>query len=239
MTEENQRLPGEVVETYRPPERREVVHSYTRPLPERMRPAPPPVRRRKKGLWIFLVCAVLAQRRACVGLAVAAGVLMFCAAISDLYDGRLARKWKVVSTFGKLADPLMDKVFFIVSFPTLLWVIGAQGESPTHALVMLVFTVLYILRDQWVTFLRSVAAAYRADVGAMWLGKVRTALSFPAAAYIYAYLALHHLLPPACQGPLMASVYAVEGVLIALNVYSCAVYTRVYWPYLVRAIGAK
>ena len=50
MTEENQRLPGEVVETYRPPERREVVHSYTRPLPERMRPAPPPVRRRKKGL---------------------------------------------------------------------------------------------------------------------------------------------------------------------------------------------
>ncbi len=164
---------------------------------------------------------------------------MFCAAISDLYDGRLARKWKVVSTFGKLADPLMDKVFFIVSFPTLLWVIGAQGESPAHALVMLVFTVLYILRDQWVTFLRSVAAAYRADVGAMWLGKVRTALSFPAAAYIYAYLALHHLLPPACQGPLMASVYAVEGVLIALNVYSCAVYTRVYWPYLVRAIGAK
>ena len=118
-------------------------------------------------------------------------------------------------------------------------IIGAQGESPTHALVMLVFTVLYILRDQWVTFLRSVAAAYRADVGAMWLGKVRTALSFPAAAYIYAYLALHHLLPPACQGPLMASVYAVEGVLIALNVYSCAVYTRVYWPYLVRAIGAK
>ena len=168
-------------------------------------------------IFAFLVCAVLAQRRACVGLAVAAGVLMFCAAISDLYD----------------------KVFFIVSFPTLLWVIGAQGESPAHALVMLVFTVLYILRDQWVTFLRSVAAAYRADVGAMWLGKVRTALSFPAAAYIYAYLALHHLLPPACQGPLMASVYAVEGVLIALNVYSCAVYTRVYWPYLVRAIGAK
>ena len=116
-------------------------------------------------IFAFLVCAVLAQRRACVGLAVAAGVLMFCAAISDLYDGRLARKWKVVSTFGKLADPLMDKVFFIVSFPTLLWVIGAQGESPTHALVMLVFTVLYILRDQWVTFLRSVAAAYRADFG--------------------------------------------------------------------------
>ena len=187
----------------------------------------------------FMLCAVFAHRLSSPGLALAAGVLMSLAGLSDLFDGKLARRWRVVSTFGKLADPLMDKVFFIVSFPTLLWVIGAQGESPTHALVMLVFTVLYILRDQWVTFLRSVAAAYRADVGAMWLGKVRTALSFPAAAYIYAYLALHHLLPPACQGPLMASVYAVEGVLVALNVYSCAVYTRVYWPYLVRAIGAK
>lgn len=190
-------------------------------------------------IFAFLACAVQAQRRACAGWACAAGAFLFCAAVSDLYDGKLARKWQVVSTFGKLADPLMDKVFFIVSFPTLLWLIGAQGESPAHALVMLVFTVLYILRDQWVTFLRSVAAAYGADVGAMWLGKMRTALSFPAAGYIYAYLAFHRLLPPAWNGPLLASVYAVEGVLIALNVYSCAVYTKAYWPCMARALGAR
>lgn len=192
----------------------------------------------------FMVCAVVAQIYAeskvlYLVLSVFAGLLMFLAGISDLLDGRLARKWQVVSTFGKLADPLMDKVYFIVSFPTLLWIIAAQGDSPAHAVVMLVFTVMYILRDQWVTFLRAVAAAYQADVGAMWLGKVRTALSFPAAGYVYAYLVFRRFLPDACHGPLLWTAYGIEGFLIALNIYSCMVYTKVYWPYMVRAIGAK
>ena len=131
----------------------------------------------------------------------------------------------------------MDKVFFIVSFPTLLWLIGKQGDNHVHLAVMLVFTVLYILRDQWVTFLRAVASSYHADVSAMWLGKVRTALSFPAAGFIYVYLAYHGYLPDGWNGPLLTAVYAVEAFLIVLNVYSCAVYTRAYWPYIRRAIA--
>jgi CDP-diacylglycerol--glycerol-3-phosphate 3-phosphatidyltransferase len=184
----------------------------------------------------FMVCAVVAQRQACPCYAAAALLLMFLAGISDLFDGHLARRWRVVSTFGKLADPLMDKVFFIVSFPTLLWLIGAQGENRAHAILMLVFTVLYILRDQWVTFLRAVASTYHADVSAMWLGKVRTALSFPAAGMIYFYLAFHGYFPAQLDFWFLASVYAVEGGLILLNVYSCIVYTRAYWPYLMMAL---
>ncbi len=50
----------EVVETYRPRDRREVVEVYTRPMPPRRREAPPvPLverRGRRKGLWIFLAC---------------------------------------------------------------------------------------------------------------------------------------------------------------------------------------
>lgn len=187
----------------------------------------------------FMVCAVFAHRLASSRLALAATALMALAGLSDLYDGKLARKWGVVSAFGKMADPLMDKVFFIVSFPTLLWLIGAQGDNRAHAVVMLVFTVLYILRDQWVTFLRSVASAYQADVSAMWLGKVRTALSFPAAGGVYCYLAFRSMLPACWQQPLLWSVYAVEAFLIALNVYSCMVYTKVYWPYMKRALGVK
>ena len=196
----------------------------------------------------FMGCAVYAHRLSCPALAAVAVALMFLAGISDLFDGKLARRWKVVSTFGKLADPLMDKVFFIVSFPTLLWLIGAQGDHPAHGVAMLVFTVLYILRDQWVTFLRAVASSYHADVSAMWLGKVRTALSFPAAGCIYCYLAFHGLLPNVIADPatcasvdraLLWCVYGIEAFLTALNVYSCAAYTRVYWPYMIRAIGAK
>ena len=187
-------------------------------------------------IFAWAACAVVAHFRESIPVTVAACVCMFLAGISDLYDGKLARRWKVVSTFGKLADPLMDKVFFIVSFPTLLWLIVVQGESLVHGVVMLAFTVLYILRDQWVTFLRAVASTYHADVSAMWLGKVRTALSFPAAGMIYFYLAFHGLFPAQVNHWFLLSVYAVEGGLILLNVYSCVVYTRAYWPYLMMAL---
>ena len=187
-------------------------------------------------IFTFMAFAVTAEWRQSWVWTIPACVSMFLAGITDLLDGRLARRWKVVSTFGKLADPLMDKVFFIVSFPTLLWLIGIQGENRVHLVVMLAFTVLYILRDQWVTFLRAVASTYHADVSAMWLGKVRTALSFPAAGLIYLYLAIHGYLPADWNGPFLAVIYFVEAFLIVLNVYSCIVYTHAYWPYIRRAI---
>jgi CDP-diacylglycerol--glycerol-3-phosphate 3-phosphatidyltransferase len=187
----------------------------------------------------FMVAAITAERTHSLVLVVLASVFMLVAGLSDLFDGILARRWRVVSNFGKLADPLMDKVFFIVTFPTLLWIIGLQHDNALHAIFMLVFTVLYILRDQWVTFLRAVASTYQANVAALWLGKVRTALSFPAAGLIYLYLAIHARLPAAADEVALYFVYAVELALRLLNIYSCAVYTKVYWPYMRRAIGMK
>ena len=187
----------------------------------------------------FMVAAITAERTHSLVLVVLASAFMLVAGLSDLFDGILARRWQVVSNFGKLADPLMDKVFFIVTFPTLLWIIGLQHDNALHAIFMLVFTVLYILRDQWVTFLRAVASTYQANVAALWLGKVRTALSFPAAGLIYLYLAFHARLPAAADEVALWVVYAVELALSLLNIYSCAVYTKVYWPYMRRAIGMK
>lgn len=190
-------------------------------------------------IFAFMAAAIVAECTGSAVSAVLACVFMFVAGISDLFDGLLARRWQVVSNFGKLADPLMDKVFFIVTFPTLLWIIGRQHDNALHAVFMLVFTVLYILRDQWVTFLRAVASAYRADVGAMWLGKVRTALSFPAAGLIYLYLMLHAHLPANGDAWFIGIVYAAEIGLSVLNVYSCIVYTKAYLPYMRMAIGMK
>ena len=188
-------------------------------------------------IFAFMAAAIAAERGGGAYVAAMACLFMLVAGLSDLFDGLLARRWRVVSNFGKLADPLMDKVFFIVTFPTLLWIIGHQGDNWLHAVFMLVFTVLYILRDQWVTFLRAVASAYHADVGAMWLGKVRTALSFPAAGMIYLYLAFHSHLPATVDTWCIGAVYAIEAALTVLNIYSCAVYTKSYWPYMCRAIG--
>jgi len=190
-------------------------------------------------IFVYLVFAVLGHfSGSCVHSVVAllAGAL---AGISDFFDGMLARRWGVVSDFGKMADPLMDKVYFIVAFPTLTWLAAMQGESSVHAVTLLVFTILWILRDQWVTFLRAVASLYHANVAAMWLGKVRTALSFPCVGVIYVYLAFHRCWPTAVAEAGLQVCFVVEWFLILLNLYSFVVYTRSYFPYVRRAMGRE
>lgn len=184
----------------------------------------------------WMVFAIVAEIRDSWIIALVGGLFMALSGISDLFDGYLARKWNVVSKLGQMADPLMDKVFYLCAFPTLVWQITRQAESPLHAIVMLVFTVLYLLRDTWVTFLRAVGSAHGANVSAMWLGKVRTALSFPGAGFVYAYLALHRLLGIEWWDWWLYACFAFEALLIALTLWSLVTYTIAYAPYLRMAV---
>ena len=197
-------------------------------------------------IFAWLAFAIAQEFRGGFGLAIGACVMMLLSGLTDAWDGKLARKWGVVSTLGKMADPLMDKVFYIVAFPALVWQIMHQGGelSQVHALVMLGFTILYMLRDTWVTFLRSVGTIYGADVAAMWLGKVRTALSFPGAGWVYMYLAFAPMLPDTeggsvLRGYWLMSCFWVEGLLVVLTVWSLFTYTSAYWPYLRQALERK
>ena len=187
-------------------------------------------------IFAWMVLAIIAELKGSWQLAVLGGLFMGMSGITDLFDGYLARKWEVVSEMGKMADPLMDKVFYLCAFPTLIWQITRQAESPVHAVTMLAFTVLYLLRDTWVTFLRSVGAKHGAEVAAMWLGKVRTALSFPGAGFIYAYLALHQMTGETWSRIWLGACFAAEAVLMALTVWSMLTYTKRYWPYLKKAL---
>ena len=188
-------------------------------------------------IFAWMVLAIIAELKGSWQLAVLGGLFMGMSGITDLFDGYLARKWEVVSEMGKMADPLMDKVFYIVAFPAIAWQVMHQGESAAHGMVMMSFTILYMLRDTWVTFMRMVGSLYGADVAAAWLGKVRTALSFPGAGWIYLHCAFHRLAPESWQTPWLWSCYAVEGLLIALTLWSMYTYTVSYIPYLRRAMS--
>ena len=196
------------------------------------------------AIWQELDASCGGRHEPSVTLAVLASLGMLLSGLTDLWDGRLARQWGVVSTLGKMADPLMDKVFYLVAFPVLVWHSSHSGAGELQTLSLLGLTVLYLLRDTWVTFLRSVGTMYGADVGAMWLGKVRTALSFPGAGWIYAYLCFRWFGPFRADNALVnviwpASVLFVEAFLAVLTFVSLVTYTRSYMPYLKRALERK
>lgn len=95
-------------------------------------------------------------------------VVFTIAALSDILDGYLARKWKVVSGFGRVLDPVVDKILIIGGMVFL--VAGPMGD---HSGVEPWMLVIVIAREFLVTSIRSVAEARGIAFGADWMGKVK------------------------------------------------------------------
>jgi phosphatidylglycerophosphate synthase len=94
---------------------------------------------------------------------------------------------------------------------------------------LLVLAILFLLRDQWVSFLRSIGALHNLDAKANWSGKARTLISFPSICVIYYYLQA-----PPRWGLLVPTsvVYGLEALSMAINLISIVVYTSRFWPAL-------
>ncbi len=153
---------------------------------------------------------------------------MILSAVTDLFDGYFARKFQVASRLGGYADPMMDKVFYLTTFPTLVYLAARIGQHG-HARLLLVLAILFLLRDQWVTFLRSLGALHNLSAKANWSGKVRTLISFPTICLIYFYLQA----PPRWRLQVPDRlVYGAEALSMLINFVSIAVYSRHFWPAL-------
>jgi len=150
--------------------------------------------------------------------------LLLVSSLTDLFDGMLARKWGVVTRFGAVCDPLMDKIFFAVVFPTVTAQFLLAGETALGVL-SLVFTVLHMTRDMWVVTLRSLAAG-KADLKADFVGKLRTATSFPIGLAAYCRIALAYKWEWLSSGRAGLIVAALFAFGLVLNIYSAISYTR-------------
>ncbi len=169
-------------------------------------------------------------------LVVATIIIMAVSALTDLFDGLFARKWNVTSRLGALADPLMDKVFYAVTLPVATF-IALYNENYTHGILILVLDVISMVRDQWVSFLRSVGSEYGADVRAGWAGKIRTFIGFPIIVLMHLQLGIASLKLRNDSYEGMANIpdvwmYAFEGVFLAITIVSGLTYTAQYMPYL-------
>jgi CDP-diacylglycerol--glycerol-3-phosphate 3-phosphatidyltransferase len=183
---------------------------------------------------LFFVAAVFEAFYPSTALFLAALIFMIASAATDLFDGYLARKHDVVTDFGAHADPLMDKLFYLVTLPTLVFLSTRSGHAG-HASLLLVMTVLFLARDQWVTFLRAIGSMYAVSGCANWTGKIRTGMMFPVICAIYVFEAA----PPHLSFINFRLLLVFEILALVLNAYSFFVYTIYYWPHLQRSASLK
>ncbi len=164
-------------------------------------------------------------------------VFMVCSSVTDLFDGYLARKYKVETDFGAHADPLMDKMFYVVTLPVLIFITAIKEPHPNifHTILLLVITIFFLTRDLWVTFLRSIGSMYNISGCANWTGKVRTALNFPLICAIYLTIAA----PESWRFIPLKLLYATEFFALCVNLYSVLVYTKYYWPQILKSTELK
>ena len=106
-----------------------------------------------------------------------AGIVFAAASFTDYLDGHLARKWHMVTDFGKFADPLADKLLTTVAF---IYMMRDGVCSP-------VVLCIILAREFAVSGLRMVAAGAkdgRVIAANMW-GKVKTVLQMLTILFYY------------------------------------------------------
>lgn len=91
--------------------------------------------------------------------------IFIIASLTDLLDGKIARKHNLVTDFGKFADPLADKMLVTAA---MLWFVE-QGRMAAWALLIV------ICREFAVSGLRMIASDKGRVIAAGWSGKVKTA----------------------------------------------------------------
>jgi CDP-diacylglycerol--glycerol-3-phosphate 3-phosphatidyltransferase len=110
-------------------------------------------------------------------LEIAAFFVFLIAAITDIIDGKLARKYNLITNFGKIADPIADKILVhgtLISF-------AAMGLFNYWILVPILF------REIYVTIYRLVAMKKGIVIAADNSGKIKTTIQIVGICIIYVY----------------------------------------------------
>lgn len=146
-----------------------------------------------------------------------AGIVFVIASLTDLADGKIARKYNLVTNFGKFADPLADKLLVCAALIALC----ADGKLG-HPLLGMWGTFIIIAREFMVTGIRLVAAAEGKVIAAGMSGKIKTVIQMIAITYIlFSELVIMFGLP-AYISNIIVNVLVVASVF--MTVYSGAEY---------------
>jgi CDP-diacylglycerol--glycerol-3-phosphate 3-phosphatidyltransferase len=141
-------------------------------------------------------------------------LLFVLAAVTDALDGEIARKRQLVTAFGKLADPLADKLLVLSTIVYLMRYIDLSEAA----------LVVILAREFLVTGLRLVAKDSDENLGAQWFGKAKTCAQIVAISALFFVPML-----PEWYRHTAVGLYYVSVVITAI---SGAMYFKSYWKYI-------
>lgn len=141
-----------------------------------------------------------------------AAALFLGTAITDMLDGKIARKHNLITDFGKFLDPLADKLMVFGAFLGLIYMYRLET---TFVLFMVIASFVVIFRELAVTSLRMVANnATGVVIAANWMGKVKTVSQI-----VFVMCAL---LEPVVIGKLFGLIHPIFGTIADLQVITYA-----------------
>ncbi|HEY9514742.1 MAG TPA: CDP-alcohol phosphatidyltransferase family protein [Gemmatimonadaceae bacterium] len=178
-------------------------------------------------------------------LKLAGFVLYIAAAITDYYDGVLARTQNLVTDLGKLLDPLADKLLLLATLVPIYLLMSGYGTPISMAFVtpfgsvgLPLWVLLVVLgRELFMTVFRQAAAARGVIISA--IGPAKWKMGFQAtwvgAAYFW-FAAREAAFHYAWGGPLWRAFAMFNGVVgvvtmyvaVILTLYSLGLYLRRY-----------
>jgi phosphatidylglycerophosphate synthase len=131
-----------------------------------------------------------------VGMRIAAFLVFLVASLSDLVDGKLARSRNLITDFGKLADPLADKLLLVATFVPFYWL--SHGGEPQTAFPwfwpkgVLPWWILAIIfgRELFITVFRGYAAKRGVVLAAGKAGKLKAVVQNVASGSVILWYAL-------------------------------------------------
>lgn len=112
----------------------------------------------------FFVAALLYDNGSSQTMRIVANVIFIVASLTDLIDGKIARKYNLVTNFGKFMDPLADKLLVCSALICLIQL----GQLPAWVVIII------ISREFIISGFRLVAADNGIVIAASYWGKFKT-----------------------------------------------------------------
>lgn len=138
------------------------------------------------------------------------------AALTDLLDGYLARTWQQVTAFGRVMDPVVDKVMVCGAFVFFASSHFAVPDRGNIAGVEAWVPVLILLREFLVSAIRSFSESQGVDFAANWVGKIKSFVQFTTVCVILGVLAWYEpQLSLLRKGCIWATVIVTAASIIA------------------------